>query len=51
MNTESWWRSLASDGLRNSSLNIYRLRMEREDRPTQEQPVYLGRRRGPIIRR
>jgi hypothetical protein len=32
------------------SLSIYRFRMEREDQ-AQGQPVYLGRRYGPIIRR
>ncbi len=31
------------------SLNIYRFRMEREDRQTEEQPVYLRRRHGRII--
>jgi len=32
------------------SLNIYRFRMER-DRQTREQPVFLGRRHGSVIRR
>jgi len=32
------------------SLNIYRFRMDGDDWQT-EQPVYLARRRGPIIRR
>ena len=40
-----------ANGMDDHSLNIYRCRMEREDRQMQEQPVYLGRRRGPIIRR
>jgi hypothetical protein len=51
MNIDSWWRSLARMSLRNSLLNIYPFGMEREDRQTREQPVFLGRRRGPIIRR
>ncbi len=38
-------------GMDENSLNIYRFRMEMEDWQTQEQPVYLVRRRGPIIRR
>jgi hypothetical protein len=38
-------------GTNEFSLNIYRIRMEREDRQRQEQPVHLGRRRGIIIRR
>jgi len=38
-------------GMDENSLNIYRCRMEREDRQMQEQPVYIGRRHGPIIRR
>lgn len=33
------------------SLNIYRCRMEKEDRQIQEEPVYLGRRHGIVIRR
>ena len=37
-------------GMDEHSLNIYRFRMEREDRQTEEQPVYIGRRRhGRII--
>ena len=40
-----------ANGMDDHSLNIYRFRMETEGRQTQEQPVYLGRRRGPIIRR
>ena len=42
-----------ANGMDDYSLNIYRFRMEREDRQTQEQPVYLGRRHGriPIRRR
>lgn len=42
------WTPMGRPGF---SLNIYRIRMEREDRQRQEQPVYLGRRRGIIIRR
>ena len=39
-------------GMNDYSLNIYRLRMEREDWQTQEQPVFVGRRHGRItIRR
>ena len=39
-------------GMDEFSLNIYRFRMEREDRQTEEQPVYIGRRRhGIIVRR
>ena len=34
--------------LRNSRLNIYRFRMEREERQRQEQPVLIGRRPGRI---
>jgi len=40
-----------ANGMDDYSLNIYRFRMEREERQTQEQPVYLGRRHGIIIRR
>jgi hypothetical protein len=36
-------------GMDDHSLNIYRFRMEREDRHAQEQPIFLGRRHGPII--
>jgi hypothetical protein len=38
-------------GMDDHSLNIYRFRMEREDRQMQEQPIFLGRRHGRIIRR
>ena len=40
-------------GMDEHSLNIYRFQMEREDRQTDEQPVYIGRRehRGIIVRR
>jgi hypothetical protein len=40
-----------ANGMDDHSLNIYRFRMEREDRQMQEQPVYIGRRHGIIIRR
>jgi len=40
-----------ANGMDDHSLNVYRFRMETEDRQTQEQPAYLGRRHGPIIRR
>ena len=41
-----------ANGMDDYSLNIYRCRMEREDRQAQEQPVYLGRQHGRIpIRR
>ena len=37
-------------GMDEHSLNIYRWRMEREDRQAEEQQVYIGRRRhGRII--
>jgi hypothetical protein len=36
-------------GMDEYSLNIYRCRMEREDRQAQEQPVYLGRQHGRIL--
>ena len=38
-------------GMDDFSRNIYRMRMERTERQTQDQPVYVGRRYGPIIRR
>lgn len=39
-------------GVNDYSLNIYRMRMEGQDRQMQEQPIYLGRRYGRIsIRR
>jgi hypothetical protein len=38
-------------GMDDYSLNIYHMRMEREARQTQEEPAYLGRRYGPVIRR
>ena len=41
----------SQDGPPNSCLNIYRFRMEIEDWQTEEQPVFLGRRHGGIIRR
>ncbi len=40
-----------ANGMDDYSLNIHRFRMEREHRQTEEQPVYLGRRHGRIIRR
>ena len=40
-----------ANGMDDHSLNIHRFRMETEGRQTQEQPAYLGRRHGPIIRR
>ena len=38
-------------GMNEFSLNIYRIRMEREERQRQDQPVHIGRRHGIIIRR
>ena len=38
-------------GMDDYSLAIYRFRMEREDRQTEEQPVRIGRQYGPIVRR
>jgi len=43
---------VALRGQNENSLNIYRFRMEGEDRQTQEQPVFAGPRYGRItIRR
>jgi len=58
--TEKTWQDKIAEkldayrqaGMDEHSLNIYRFRMEREERPREEQPVYIGRpRRRIIVRR
>ena len=47
--TEERLAAYRAAGMDDHSLNIYRFRMERDYRQTEEQPVYIGRRHGRII--